>query len=153
MYFTKQKSKASLGKSSMNLYKDIFFNSHVNAMLTSSRSLQARLTFLAVPAQRAYLQVPQNVYVDREGNIVEMPSGSRSHRSGDTAEAPATKAMLSIVFDDEPHGGDSGETTGINTVSERNIDSDAWFTLQGVRVNAPAKGGIYIHKGRKVVVK
>ena len=108
---------------------------------------------VTVPAQRAYLQVPQNVYVDREGNIVEMPSGSRSHRSGDTAEAPATKAMLSIVFDDEPHGGDSGETTGINTVSERNIDSDAWFTLQGVRVNAPAKGGIYIHKGRKVVVK
>ena len=108
---------------------------------------------VTVPAQRAYLQVPQNVYVDREGNIVEMPSGSRSHRSGDTAEAPATKAMLSIVFDDEPHGGDSGETTGINTVSERNNDSDAWFTLQGVRVNAPAKGGIYIHKGRKVVVK
>lgn len=108
---------------------------------------------VTVPAQRAYLQVPQNVYVDKNGNIVEMPSGSRSHRSGDTAEAPATKAMLSIVFDDEPHGGDSGETTGINTVSERNIDSDAWFTLQGVRVNAPAKGGIYIHKGRKFVVK
>lgn len=108
---------------------------------------------VTVPAQRAYLQVPQNVYVDREGNIVDMPSGSRSHRSGDTAEAPATKAMLSIVFDDEPHGGDSGETTGINTVSERNNDSDAWFTLQGVRVNAPAMGGIYIHKGRKFVVK
>lgn len=108
---------------------------------------------VTVPAQRAFLRIPQSLYVDKNGNIVEMPSGSRSHRSGMAAEAPATKAMLSIIFDDEQHGDDSGETTGINTVSEKNIDSDAWFTLQGVRVNAPAKGGIYIHKGRKVVVK
>ena len=108
---------------------------------------------VTVPAQRAFLRIPQSLYVDKNGNIVEMPSGSRSHRSGMAAEAPATKAMLSIIFDDEQYGDDSGETTGINTVSEKNIDSDAWFTLQGVRVNAPAKGGIYIHKGRKVVVK
>lgn len=102
-------------------------------------------------AQRCYLKIPGNLYVDRDGNLVEMPSSSR-RSAGESAEAPATKAALSIVFDDDPLTGQG--TTGISTVAtETTIDSDAWYTLQGVRVDVPAKGGIYIHKGRKIVVK
>lgn len=102
-------------------------------------------------AQRCYLKIPGNLYVDRNGNLVVMPSSSR-RSAGESAEAPATKAALSIVFDDDPLTGQG--TTGISTVAtETTIDSDAWYTLQGVRVDVPAKGGIYIHKGRKIVVK
>lgn len=102
-------------------------------------------------AQRCYLKIPGNLYVDRDGNLVEMPLSSR-RSAGESAEAPATKAALSIVFDDDPLTGQG--TTGISTVAtETTIDSDAWYTLQGVRVDVPAKGGIYIHKGRKIVVK
>ena len=30
---------------------------------------------------------------------------------------------------------------------------DAWYTVTGVRVTKPAAAGLYIHKGRKVVVR
>lgn len=105
----------------------------------------------AVAAQKSYLQIPGDLYVNRNGEIVEMPSSSR-RTAGESAEAPASKAALAIVFDDDLSNGQG--TTGISTVAtETTVDSDAWYTLQGVRVETPTKGGIYIHKGRKIVVK
>ena len=104
-----------------------------------------------VEAQKSYLHIPANLYVDKNGKIVDMPSSSR-RTAGESAEAPASKAALAIVFDDELSNGQG--TTGISTVAtETTVDSDAWYTLQGVRVETPTKGGIYIHKGRKIVVK
>lgn len=96
--------------------------------------------------QKSYLQIPGNLYVDRDGNIVQ----GASRRAADD-NRPSTKPMLDIIFEDEPLG--DPNVTGISTVSDRLIDNDAWYTLQGIRVDAPAKGGIYIHNGRKVVIK
>lgn len=46
------------------------------------------------------------------------------------------------------------ETTGIRTMMVTDNHSDAWYTLDGRRLNArPQHSGIYIHSGRKVVVK
>ena len=97
--------------------------------------------------QKSYLQIPGNLYVDRDGKIVE---GAASRRAADD-NRPSTKPMLDIIYEDEPLG--DPNVTGISTVSDRLIDNDAWYTLQGIRVDAPAKGGIYIHNGRKVVIK
>ena len=46
-------------------------------------------------------------------------------------------------------------TTGIEVVENSAIDStdDTYHTIDGVRVKQPAKRGIYIHNGNKVVVK
>ena len=105
----------------------------------------------AVAAQKSYLQIPGDLYVNRNGEIVVMPSSSR-RTAGESAEAPASKAALAIVFDDDLSNGQG--TTGISSVAtETTVDSDAWYTLQGVRVETPTKGGIYIYKGKKVVVK
>ena len=51
-------------------------------------------------------------------------------------------------------GGDSGEETdGISNVKLAKSD-DAWYTLQGARLNGqPTQRGIYIHGGKKVAVK
>ena len=54
--------------------------------------------------------------------------------------------------------GSNGETTGIGTLdtetSEMTFDSEAWYTLDGVRLSAkPTKKGIYINNGKKVVIK
>lgn len=56
-------------------------------------------------------------------------------------------AKLVLWFDD------ANETTGISEIktNERNTD-DAYYTLQGVKVAHPAKG-IFIHQGKKVVLK
>ena len=42
--------------------------------------------------------------------------------------------------------------TGIGAVKEATAAEGEWYTLQGVRVDKPAKG-VYLHNGRKVVVK
>lgn len=49
-----------------------------------------------------------------------------------------------------------GETTRIIPIDNGKliIDNDGWYTLDGVRLNAqPTQKGLYIHNGRKVVMK
>ena len=61
-------------------------------------------------------------------------------------ELPATSAarFYSIQF--------GGETTGINEVNAAAKADGAYYTLQGVKTTKAAKG-IYIHNGKKVVIK
>ena len=42
--------------------------------------------------------------------------------------------------------------TGIEGVEAEKANDGAWYTIQGVRVDKPAKG-LYIHNGKKIVVK
>ena len=54
--------------------------------------------------------------------------------------------------------GSNGETTGIGTLDtktgEMTFDSEAWYTLDGVRLSGkPTKKGLYINNGRKIVIK
>ena len=52
----------------------------------------------------------------------------------------------------------NGEVTGIGTLDtktgEMTFDSEAWYTLDGVRLSGkPSKKGLYINNGRKIVIK
>ena len=52
--------------------------------------------------------------------------------------------------------GDESETNGIETVqrSTINVQLESWFTLDGRKLSGkPTKGGLYIHNGKKVVIK
>lgn len=45
-------------------------------------------------------------------------------------------------------------TTGIDTIKETSdTDNGAYYTLQGLKVARPNKAGIYIHNGKKIIVK
>lgn len=90
----------------------------------------------SMPANYSYLVLDAETYKDSYGKPANINDGAASR--------------IMLAFDDSDD--DSG-TTGIDNVRETAIDSEAWYTLQGVQVNAPTKGGIYIHKGKKVVVK
>lgn len=50
-----------------------------------------------------------------------------------------------------------GDATGIATIEADgsvNSDGDAWYTIGGQRLSAkPTVGGVYIHNGKKVVIK
>lgn len=61
-----------------------------------------------------------------------------------------TKGMR-IIFSDGSDWEDN-TTTGISVIPQTKPADDAYYTLQGVRVAAPTKG-IYIHKGKKIIVK
>jgi hypothetical protein len=52
----------------------------------------------------------------------------------------------------------NGETTGIGEIDtktgEVSFDSEAWYTIDGIRLDGkPAKSGMYINNGKKVVVE
>ena len=54
--------------------------------------------------------------------------------------------------------GSNGETNGIGTLDtktgELSFDSEAWYTLDGVRLSGkPSTKGIYINNGKKIVIK
>lgn len=47
----------------------------------------------------------------------------------------------------------NGTTTGIDNMNISGLEDGAWYTISGIRVNRPAAKGVYIHNGRKVIVK
>ena len=59
--------------------------------------------------------------------------------------APAGANALSFSFEDE--------VTGINGIVDETAAPKAIYNLQGQKVNAPVKGGIYIIDGKKMLVK
>ena len=47
----------------------------------------------------------------------------------------------------------NGTTTAIDNVTISGMEDGAWYTISGIRINRPAAKGVYIHNGRKVIVK
>ena len=62
------------------------------------------------------------------------------------AEAKASRMVINWIGEDE--------ATGIVSLKNKNaIENDVIYTLQGVRVNTPVKGNIYIKNGKKFLAK
>jgi hypothetical protein len=49
--------------------------------------------------------------------------------------------------------GSEDDITGIHTLNHQIADKEGYYTLQGIRLNKPTTAGIYIHNGKKIVVK
>ncbi len=47
----------------------------------------------------------------------------------------------------------NGQTTALDKVQMKGSDKTAYYSLQGVRLNKPIGKGVYIHHGKKIVVK
>jgi hypothetical protein len=78
------------------------------------------------------------------GNVVS------AHKAWLDTSSITTGARLyyAFSFPDEEQG-----TTIINNVESKSIADGEWYTLQGIRVEQPAKGNLYIHNGKKVFIK
>jgi hypothetical protein len=90
-------------------------------------------------SNRAYVQLPVERFTNNDENTSEMPDLDRE----DNGMFIDGSSGIGYIFD--------GEQDGITNVRETSSDSDAWYTLQGVKVQKPQKG-IYIHNKQKVVV-
>ena len=81
----------------------------------------------------------------------DTPNASRAAaRSAATEELPQSITVRLVSAD--------GEVTGIGEIDtktgEMTFDSEAWYTLDGVRLSGkPSTKGIYINNGRKIVIK
>lgn len=72
-----------------------------------------------------------------------------------TGTIAANEAYLSLpTSDTDKINVTLGGTTGIKGIAADNEDNGAWYTLDGVKVNEkPTAKGLYIHNGKKVIVK
>ena len=106
-------------------------------------------------ANKAYLSIPANAevgnrvgatygYLDFNGQLLE----NQYHEQYE-GESPAKFANMAMVFDDLIEG---NETTGIKELETEVLNDNKYYNLQGVEVAYPVKG-IYIHNGKKVIVK
>ena len=106
-------------------------------------------------ANRAYLRIPANAevgnrvgatygYLDFNGQLLE----NQYHEQYE-GESPAKFANMAMVFDDLIEG---NETTGIKELETEVLNDNKYYNLQGIEVAYPVKG-IYIHNGKKVIVK
>ena len=83
---------------------------------------------------------------------------------GTLAPAPARGMNRAAATDDLPQSitvrlvSRNGETTAIGEIDTKTgkmtFDSEAWYTLDGVRLSGkPSTNGIYINNGKKVAIK
>lgn len=94
-----------------------------------------------VKASYSYLMLPRTIM---EGN------GQILNQNQDNDTKLFSKSMVWFEGIDAPMG---NETTGISELKNNASNTDAaYYTLQGVKVAKPVKG-IYIHQGKKVIVK
>ena len=96
--------------------------------------------FLHLPAEMTEATTGR---IDDSGVLPQDQGGSSS-----AAESFGIYIIDSIVFEEE-----LGIATSLNNTVENKVYDDAYYTLQGVKVDNPSAKGIYIHKGKKVLVK
>ena len=104
-----------------------------------------------VTRDKAYLKLPKELFHWANEYTSGNEGGSTSGVTDPTAAAAAREISLSFFDDDE-----ESETTGIKQVdtTAQRTDSNVFYTLEGVKLNnRPTQRGIYIHNGRKVVIK
>lgn len=104
-------------------------------------------------ANKAYLSIPANAevgngvgatygFIDYNGQLL-------GNEDGDNEIMPAQFAKMALVFDDLVDG---NETTGIKELETKKMNNNKYYNLQGIEIAHPVKG-IYIHNGKKIIVK
>lgn len=99
-------------------------------------------------SNKAYLKLPANATV---GNGEGKTFGYCDYNGqfiGGTTDDESSFAKVMMLFDDEM--GDVTEVNKVEVTTKRN--DNAYYTLQGIKVLRPTKG-IYIHNGKKIVIK
>ena len=96
----------------------------------------------------AFASIPVERFDNFNESATQMPDFVEEDLSG--GDANSSNCMLINIFEDEDNSSADGIKV-VNTVIV-NADSNAWYTIQGVKVAQPTKG-VYIHNGKKVVIK
>lgn len=129
-------------------YSDKEGRQYRNFSFDKSQNLWRRLKPGKAKDNFAFASIPAGCFDNFNEQTTQSPNFTREDLTGSTTTS--TNLMLVSFFE----GVDNGAADGIKTVNTVivNSDSNAWYTLQGVRVAQPTKG-VYIHNGKKVVIK
>ncbi|MDY5321128.1 MAG: starch-binding protein [Prevotella sp.] len=104
------------------------------------------------------VSVSERAYLSLTGEAVGAPTLNPSDQAAyervegistdDETVFGAKEYQVGLFFE-----GSEDDTTGIHTLNHQIADNEGYYTLQGIRVNKPTTAGIYIHNGKKIVVK
>jgi hypothetical protein len=101
---------------------------------------------------KAFLRLPASKFTDPKGG--SMIASDNGVDINDVEVTTGAKGMGLIILGEEELEEQQGIATAITSPDVKTvIDSDSFYTLQGVKVNTPTTRGLYIHNGKKVVVK
>jgi hypothetical protein len=93
---------------------------------------------------------PMRCYLSYVGTEAPAPARGLTRSAAATDDLPQSITVRLVSR--------NGETTAIGEIDTKTgkmtFDSEAWYTLDGVRLNGkPTKKGIYINNGKKIVIK
>ncbi len=90
------------------------------------------------------------VMLDDQGDL------GMKEKAGATIVNPLEVEIASAPREVEQHGQPTGADnieTAVSDVIDAAEGDDVWYTIQGIRVAEPSAPGVYIHNGKKVLVK
>jgi len=123
------------------------------AMLTQLQNALAQAASLLFDAQRTWSLIDAEndriaklaaAYKDNKPFLIK----SKSQEDVNAATARVLAAIAEFLGEDI-----AGDVTAIESVNAAKTDNAAWYTINGQRVDRPTQKGLYIHNGRKVVIK
>lgn len=99
---------------------------------------------------RAYLSLPADLF-----HWIDESTSSTQPATGTIPANNTNNAKISLIIDtDFDLGLNNGIATAIQQVIEKDMyKDDTFYTLQGVKVSKPTTKGVYIHNGKKVLIK
>ena len=113
-------------------------NGHGTASAQYPYAIEGEEVGLTVKPEEGYV-IESIVMLDADGYVIGLVTG-------DTFTMPGQDVVIYVGF--------KKTATGIDTVeSGADFLEGDWFTVNGVRIDKPTKKGLYIHNGRKVVIK
>lgn len=124
---------------------------------TSAHPLQYRLFGLSSSTQGSFNRLKKDVKMSRDKAYLKLNtnlfhySNEGADASGSGVPIGSSSAPIMMTFVDE--GGETTDVRLVDPVTMTFVD-DCYYTLQGVKMNArPTQAGIYIHNGKKIVIK
>lgn len=89
----------------------------------------------------------ENNYVLYNGNFCSFTNAGKMqpNKAYLHAEDAGSAKQLTFVFEDE--------TTGVKTVKTVTVDAGKYYNLNGMEIDKPSQQGVYIHNGKKIMVR
>lgn len=148
-------------KSNDSRYSSVYTNMLVGTLQTTSipqKTSDMTNYFLGIESgvMKFYMVADGGRSIDPNRAYLQIPTSALSLTRGVDANGSSSEAYEYGFVDDVigiPVERITGYETGISTIGLTEEDNDAWYNLNGQRIDTPTRKGLFIHNGKKVVVK
>mgnify|MGYP007066146683 FL=1 len=105
------------------------------------------LSTVTVSKNSSYMKVPEYI------NPAAFNEDTKNYIFASNSDANSRSHCFILPFEDFD---DSYVVTGITSIdndSSNSGDNNVWYTIQGIKVASPVMPGLYIHNGKKIIIK